>query len=230
MKDQDGKLNWIIGHIFNDKSAPAFTKIDGDEIGSCFAIQQYFKIPTKFCPKIAHKTNIVKGTEWESTEHNIALCVVPVLAPIPFGKNIMSISFDDSFIKEMSLISIEHGFWANLMSDIIEQAKTDSKVKTIVKRLVESSNKQNHDPCHTATKQTNIFPDLAPFINTSSLAKNSLPSKQFSKICLSGTPLLLTSKKFLTRTGITFSKIPVVSNRASVAQLPLEHDQQDLSR
>ncbi len=41
----------------------------------------------------------------------------------------------------MSLISVDHGFWAKLMSNIIEQAKMDSEVKTIVIRLVESSNK-----------------------------------------------------------------------------------------
>jgi hypothetical protein len=42
------------------------------------------------------------------------------------GKAITSIYFDDVFIEEMDTISKEHGFWAKLMSDIIEQAETDS--------------------------------------------------------------------------------------------------------
>jgi hypothetical protein len=110
VKDQVGKLNRIIGNIFNDKSAPAFTKIDGDKIGSCFAIQEYSAIPTKFGPDIVLEVNIVKDTEWASAEHDIALCVVPNLTPIPFGKNIESISLDDLFIKEMSTISIPQTF------------------------------------------------------------------------------------------------------------------------
>jgi hypothetical protein len=95
MKDQDGKLERIIGNFYNEKSAPAFTKIDSDKIGSCFAIQQHSKIPIKFCPEIALKTNIVKDTEWEFAENDIALCIVSILTPIPFGKNIKSTSFDD---------------------------------------------------------------------------------------------------------------------------------------
>jgi hypothetical protein len=55
------------------------------------------------------------------------------------------------------------------MSDNIKQAKTDSKVKTIAKRLIEYTNKQNRDPCCAATKgfRTNTFPELTPFIDTS---------------------------------------------------------------
>ncbi len=100
MKDRDGKLKGIMGDIFNKKSAPAFTKFDSDKIGSCFAIKKHSKIPTIFCPKIALKANIIKDTEWEFAEHDIAFCVIPILVPIPFGKIIKSISFDDLFIKK----------------------------------------------------------------------------------------------------------------------------------
>jgi hypothetical protein len=184
MKDQDGKFDKIIGNIFNNKSAPAFTNINGDEIGSCFAIQQYSKIPTKFCPKIALKANIVRDTEWESTEHDITLCVVPILDPIPFGKNIESISFDDLFIKEMSSISIEHGFWAKLMSNVIEQAERDSEVKTILKRLVKSTDKQNRDP--VAQPQKGLGPTPSPSWPLSSilpsLAKNPSQASNAQRI------------------------------------------------
>jgi hypothetical protein len=207
MKDQVGKLEGITGNIFNEKSATAFTKINCDEIGSCFAIQQHSKIPIKFCPNIALKANIVKDTEWEFAEDEIALCVVPILAPIPFGKNIES-TFNDSFIKEIILISVEHGFWAKLMSNVTEQAKTDRKVKTIVSRLVKSSVKQNRNPCRVVMKgfRTNTFPNSAPFIDTSILGQR-FPAKQaFLKEFLSGTPLPLASKKFPMRTMITFPK------------------------
>ncbi len=59
VKDWDSKLQGIIGNIFNKISAPALMKINGDEIGSCFAIQQHSKIPTKFCSKIVLKVNIL---------------------------------------------------------------------------------------------------------------------------------------------------------------------------
>jgi hypothetical protein len=229
LKDQDGKLEGIIGNIFNQKSAPAFTKIDGDEIGSCFAIQQHSKIPPNFSPKIVLKANIIKDAEWEFAEHNIPLCVVPILASIPFGKNIESISFDDSFIEEMSSSSVEHGFWDKLMSNIIEQAKTDSKVNTIVKRPVESSNKQDHDPCRVATKgfRTNTFLDLAPFIYTSILG-TKFPAKQaFLKEFFVQYPTPNCVKEIPNKDNDCVLKIPVVSNRATAAQPPFEHEQQE---
>jgi hypothetical protein len=40
--------------------------IDGDEIGSCFAIQQHSEIPTKFLPKIKLKVNIVNSLSAKS--------------------------------------------------------------------------------------------------------------------------------------------------------------------
>jgi hypothetical protein len=196
---------------------------------SCFVIQQHSKIPTKFHPKIALKASNVKDTEGEFAEHDIALCVVPILAPIPFGKLIESISFNDLFIEEMSLISIEHGFWDKLMFDVIEQAETDSEVKTIVTRLIESSNKQNRDPCCVATNgfRTNIYPDLAPFINTSILGQR-FPAKQaFLKDFFVWNPTPACVKEIPDKDDDHVPKIPVVSNHATAAQPPLEHDQQE---
>jgi hypothetical protein len=40
--------------------------------------------------------------------------------------------------KKMDTISKENGFWAKLMSDVIKQAKTESGVKTIAKRLIDA--------------------------------------------------------------------------------------------
>jgi hypothetical protein len=131
----------------------------------------------------------------------------------------------------MSLISIEHGFWAKLMSNVIEQAKTDSKVKTIVTRLVESSDKQNRNPCHAATKwfRTNTFPDLAPFINTSILGQR-FPAKQaFLKEFYVQNPTPACVKEIPNEDDDHIPKIPVLSNCATAAQPPLEHDQQDFS-
>jgi hypothetical protein len=229
VKDQVGKLEGIIGNIFNKKSAPAFTNIGGDEIGSCFAIQQHSEIPIKFHPKIALKVNIIKDTEWEFAEDDIALCVVPVLAPIPFGKYIEFISFDDSFIKEMSSISIEHGYWAKLMSNNIEQAKTDSKVKTIVIRLVKSSNKQNCDPCCVATKgfRTNTFLDLATFMDTSILGQRFPTEQAFLKDFFVRNPTPACVEEIPNKDDDHVPKIPVISDRATAAQPPHEHDQQE---
>ena len=58
---QDGTLEGIIGNMFSKKCTPAFFKIDGDEIGSCYAIQKHDDIPSKHRPKVPLQANIVKG-------------------------------------------------------------------------------------------------------------------------------------------------------------------------
>jgi hypothetical protein len=76
--------------------------------------------------------------EWENALKDIFLCVIPNIAPFPFGKTISTIYFDHTFIKEMDTISKEHGFWAKLMTVVIKQAETESNVKTIAKRLIDA--------------------------------------------------------------------------------------------
>jgi hypothetical protein len=128
----------------------------------------------------------------------------------------------------MSSISIEHGFWAKLMSDI-KQAETANKVKTIVTRLVKSSDKQSHDPCRVATKgfRTNTFSDLAPFINTSILGQR-FPAKQaFLKEIFVRNPTPACIKDIPDKDNDHVPEIPVFSNHATAAQPPLKYDHQE---
>jgi hypothetical protein len=122
----------------------------------------------------------------------------------------------------MSSISVEHGFWAKLISNVIEQAKTDSKVKTIVTRLIKSSNKQDRDPCHAATKgfRTNTFPNLAPFIDTSILGQRFLVKQAFLKDFFVQNPTPACVKEIPDKDDDHVPKICVISNRATAAQPP----------
>jgi hypothetical protein len=98
---------------------PPFFKIDKDEIRSCYAIRDFNLISAEFRPKIALQADLVKDTDWDETNMEIALIAIPTLAPLPYGKEMKSAILDDGFIKEMKGISNEHGFWAQTMSNII---------------------------------------------------------------------------------------------------------------
>ena len=98
----------IIGNMFDESSAPAFFKIDKDEIGSCYAIRDHNLVPTKFQPKIALQSDSVKDTDWEDAQMEIALIAIPTLVLISYGKEITSTTLDDIFIEEMKSILLEH--------------------------------------------------------------------------------------------------------------------------
>ncbi len=64
--------------------------------------------------------DILKDTIWKEAKKELALCMIPILAPVSFGKRIESTIFDDSFINEMEKMSEEHGFWARMMNLVLE--------------------------------------------------------------------------------------------------------------
>jgi hypothetical protein len=129
----------------------------------------------------------------------------------------------------MSTISIEHKFWAKLMSNVIEQAETDSKVKTIVTRLVKSINKQNSDPCRTATRgfRTNTFPIWPLFIDTSILGQKFSAKQAFLKELFVRNPTPTHVEEIPNKDNDHIPEAPVFSNHAMAAQPPLEHDERE---
>jgi len=48
--NHEGKLIGILGNLLDKASTPAIAKIDADEVGSCFTIQNFSDIPDKFRP------------------------------------------------------------------------------------------------------------------------------------------------------------------------------------
>jgi hypothetical protein len=100
----------IIGNMFDESSSPAFFKIDKDEIGSCYAIRDFNLVPAEFRLEIALQADLLKDTDWDEVNMEIALIPIPTLAPLPYGKEIKSVILDDGFIKEMKGISKEHVF------------------------------------------------------------------------------------------------------------------------
>ncbi len=50
--DDAGKMQAILGNMLDNGSTPAIIKINGDEVGSCFTIQNFMDIPEIFCPVI----------------------------------------------------------------------------------------------------------------------------------------------------------------------------------
>jgi hypothetical protein len=84
-----GSLSAIIGNLNNEKSEPAFIKIDGANVGLVHAIQNFDKIPPEIHPEIPLPSELLTDMVWESAPKNIAICLFPVLAPVPFGAKII---------------------------------------------------------------------------------------------------------------------------------------------
>jgi hypothetical protein len=168
--NHEGKLIGILGNLLDKASTPVIAKIDADEVGSCFVIQNFNDIPDEFCPETPLIIDTVKDTAWESALNEIARCSLPSLVPIPFGIQIESCYYNEAFIDEMKKISPEHGFWAKIFTDIIEQTETNSNTVTIVQHLMTSKTTSTlcRDPCRSATKNfCNMTAASGPFIKFS---------------------------------------------------------------
>ncbi len=152
VKNANGSLSGIVGNMLDEKSTPTFIKIDGKEAGSVCVIHYLDDLPSTHCPEIPLSADILKDTIWREAKNELALCVIPILAPVPFGIRIESTIFDEGFVDEIEKLSEEHGFWARIMNLDIKQADTGSDVTAIIKRMLDAKTSTNRDPCPAATK------------------------------------------------------------------------------
>ncbi len=169
------KLLGIIGNMLEEGSTPAIIKIDGGEIGSCFTIQVFDNIPKNFRPKIALQPKMLKDSEWTEATMNLALIMLPTLAPLPFGREIESTMLEDDFLDKMIKIFAEHGFWAKMMVDAFIQEDSDHDTLPIVTNLNNSkATSKGRNPCRAATKGfRNAWPsNSGPAVDPSRVGKS----------------------------------------------------------
>ena len=152
INDANDQFEGIMGNMFDDGSTPAIIKIDGDDIGACTTIQVFPDLPEAFRPEFALLANSVKDTEWQEAKKELALIVIPTMAPLPYGTDIKSTELDDEFIDEMQKLSPEHGFWAKMMVDAHEQYASDYDTSQVVKNLSASTSSTRRDPCNAVSK------------------------------------------------------------------------------
>jgi len=153
INDANGKLEGIMGNMFDDGSTPAIIKIDSGDIGSCTTIKVFDEVPEKFRPEFALLADSVKDTYWETTKKELALIVIPTLAPLPYGTDIKSTELDDhDFVEEMKKLSPEHEFWASMMVHAHDQYESDWDNSDVVKNLSTTTSSTRRDPCNAASK------------------------------------------------------------------------------
>ena len=161
--------------MFNESSSPAFFKIDKDDIGSCYAICAHNTAPTEFRPEIPLHAKLVKDTDWDDAEMEIALIAIPTIAPPPFGKEISSSISDDDFMEERKGILDGHGFGAQTLIDVIDQFEVNNHTKKVLKRIISSPIiSTSPDPAHATTKGIRGMTfTSSPFPDTLLTKKNS---------------------------------------------------------
>jgi len=133
--NSSGKLEAIVGNIHDMKSSQSIFKIEGDEVGSCFAIDKHETIPENHRPEFPLGADAVKGTCYEDADDEVALIALPNVAPLPFGFELKSVDLDEDFVEEMTKISVDHGFWAQQMFNALEQYDKDHGTEQVVENL-----------------------------------------------------------------------------------------------
>ena len=119
--NDDGKIIAIVGNGSQWKSTPSFSYIDASNIGLVILIEKMENIPLEIRPLESLPKPCIASTTW-SGSNNIAVCLIPILAPIFFSqKSIKGSVFDDDFVDKMKAISKKHGKWADLMVEFYNQ-------------------------------------------------------------------------------------------------------------
>jgi hypothetical protein len=179
IKSPAGDFIAIAGNMSNEQSEPAFIKINEDCIGSSFAIQNHLEIPLAIRSEIPLPAELLRDTSWNEAPEDIALAVFPNLVPIPFGAVIPDgITPGDEFFEVFQAISTEHGEWAKLITEQIEQSESDNEHVTIFKRIIDARIlRGERDPARAATRgiRTAVIPATNPFIETSRIG-NKFPT------------------------------------------------------
>jgi hypothetical protein len=178
VKNDDGSLSGIISNMLDEKNTPTFIKVDGEEAGSVCVIHYLDDLPPTHHPEIPLSVDILKDTIWREAKNELALCVIPILAPVPFSKRIESTIFDESFVNEIEKLS---GFWTRIMNLAIKQADTESDITTIVKRMLDAKTSTSRDPCRAATKGfcKAYIPYSVTFIETSMVGRRHEAEQAF---------------------------------------------------
>jgi hypothetical protein len=165
----DGSFAAIVGNLNDEKSEPAFIKIDGSNVGSAYNVQNIDEIPEEIRPEIAIPDEFKAGTVFEDAPREIGICAFPILAPIPFG-----VKFGDNhasleeFVENMASISTNHKSWAKLIVDTLEQQYTDEQHILIFQKIM-SSKDTRAGAIRSATKgiRTIQFSQNPPFVEVS---------------------------------------------------------------
>ena len=170
----DGSFAAILGNLNDEKSEPAFIKIDGSIIGSAYNVQNMDEIPEEIRPEIAIPDEFRADTAFADAPREVAICAFPILAPIPFGT-----SFSDNhasleeFVENMASISATHKSWAKLIIDTIEQQETDEQHVVVYQKIM-SSKDTRAGAIRAATKgiRTILMSKNPPFVEVSRAASN----------------------------------------------------------
>ena len=173
-----GELIAIAGNMNDERNEPAFIKINEDCIGSSFAIQNHREFPLAIHSEIPLPTELLRDTTWEEAQEDIVLATFSIMVPIPFGAVIPdNVTPGEEFIEAFVAISSEHGGWAKLITERIEQRESDNDHVTIFWCIIDARSLRGEpDPAHAATRgiRSLTIPTTSPFIETTRIG-NKFP-------------------------------------------------------
>ena len=145
--NENGTTVAIVGNNSQWKSNPSFSYVDANNLGSIILIENLENIPLEIRPSESIPKTYLASTTW-SDSNNIAICLIPILAPIFFGQESIEGSvFDDDFVDKMKAISEKHGKWADLMVEFYnQQEETTSDLEKIIDRIKNPRRSNAPDP------------------------------------------------------------------------------------
>ena len=82
-----GDLIAIAGNMNNEKSEPAFIKINEECIGHSYVIQNHMEIPLAIRPEIPLRAELLRGTNWNEAPEEVGITAFPTMVLIPFWRS-----------------------------------------------------------------------------------------------------------------------------------------------
>jgi len=170
-------------------------------------------IPLETRPSESLPKPYVASTTW-SESNNIAVCLVPILAPIFFSqKSIEGSVFDDDFVDKMKAISKKHGKWADLLMVEFynQQEESESDLDKIIDRLKNPRRSNAPDP------ETSTSPGFKTF---------DIPEHPYTCIYQLSNPSKWQSYQEILNAYFISNPSPVHAPRVTI-QTPIDRDEEE---
>ena len=162
-RDDDGIITKVICNLRNESNR--FFPVSVDPPAAFPALCSRDDIDESIRPKLTLTKKLLEGSDWEDTDKDLSLLLIPTMIPLMFGQTLPDTSVtDDDFVDKMSQLGPSAAVWAKTLKhyhDSQGQDDLDDAMKVYEKTM--SDRKRGdyvHDPSidHTGSDCVIISP------------------------------------------------------------------------
>ena len=113
-RDDDGIITKVICNLRNESNR--FFPVSVDPPAAFPALCSRDDIDESIRPKLTLTKKLLEGSDWEDTDKDLSLLLIPTMIPLMFGQTLPDTSVtDDDFVDKMSQLGPSAAVWAKTL-------------------------------------------------------------------------------------------------------------------